>query len=128
LSAEYFPNRGELYRINPSGNVIEATYNFTNSDPLPSRLRINPTKDILYFIESGIRKMAITDNMIPALPFIEFASASVYGLGVDPETGHIFVGDAKDFKSAGEVLIYNKSGDFVTSFAAGVAPSGFSFR
>ncbi len=45
-----------------------------------------------------------------------------YGFNVDPANGNLFCADAKDFSSAGEVVIRKPDGTIVSSFRAGIAP------
>lgn len=50
-----------------------------------------------------------------------------YGLGCDPKSGNIYCADAKDFNSAGEVVVYNPAGQRIGAFPVGVAPSEIVF-
>ena len=50
-----------------------------------------------------------------------------YGLGCDPATGNLYCADAKDFSSAGEVVVYSPDGQRIGAFAVGVSPSEFVF-
>jgi YVTN family beta-propeller protein len=50
-----------------------------------------------------------------------------YGGGVDPLTGDIYIADAKDFSSSGEVYCFDKNGKKKFSFTAGQIPSFFAF-
>ncbi|MBK9337502.1 MAG: hypothetical protein IPM98_13405 [Lewinellaceae bacterium] len=52
---------------------------------------------------------------------------TAYGLGCDPATGYLYCTDAKDFNSAGEVVIYKPDGERVGAFPAGVAPGEVVF-
>ncbi len=49
------------------------------------------------------------------------------GLACDPTTGYLYCADAKDFNSAGEVVIYKPTGEKVGAFTAGVAPGQIIF-
>jgi DNA-binding beta-propeller fold protein YncE len=52
-------------------------------------------------------------------------------LGVDPKTGYLYVGDALDFKSGGQVYVYDlatKSMKILLKNNVGVAPNGFYFN
>jgi DNA-binding beta-propeller fold protein YncE len=52
---------------------------------------------------------------------------TAYGLGCDPATGYLYCTDAKDFSSAGEVVVYKPNGERVGAFPAGVAPGEVVF-
>jgi hypothetical protein len=81
----------------------------------------------MYFFENGLYSMSIYDQAIPEAPFIA-ANGSFYGLGIAPNTGNIFIGDAVDYSSKGKVHIYDANGVFIESFDAGYLPNGFLFR
>ncbi len=47
---------------------------------------------------------------------------NAYGLGLDAANNLLYCADAKDFNSAGEVVIRKTDGTLVGSFAAGISP------
>jgi len=47
-----------------------------------------------------------------------------YGIIVDPKTGDVYITDAGDFRSNGDVYCFNKSGRKKFQFEAGINPSG----
>lgn len=51
----------------------------------------------------------------------------VYGIGVDPTSGDIFIADAKDFTNPGDVYCFGTDGKKKYTFKAGVIPSRFVF-
>ena len=56
---------------------------------------------------------------------------SFYGLGLDPATNRLYVADAGDFQSNGSVQIWQATiggADSISTFAAGIIPSGFAFK
>ncbi len=50
----------------------------------------------------------------------------MYGIGVNPANGDIYVGEA-NFSAVGRVQVYNSNGGAVANFEAGIAPNGFVF-
>ncbi len=52
---------------------------------------------------------------------------AAYGLGVEPSSGNLYCADAKDFSSAGEIVVRKPDGTVVTTFRAGVAPGEIVF-
>ena len=114
-----------LYRVDAASKNVE--WNYTFSDFGATKLRMSPDKSLLYFLYSGaVYRKSTGDNSNPA-EFIPAGSHSFYGLGVDPQTGDIWVGDAGDFSSAGTVYVYSASGSLIRSFTTGIAPSDFVF-
>lgn len=51
----------------------------------------------------------------------------IYGLAVDELTGEVFVTDAKDFRSSGEVFCFNKDGKKEYSIKVGLLPNNVVF-
>lgn len=125
---------GSLISINPSSKTIAANINFEVSNQSASgRLAINHTKDKLYFITAesfpsnlaSIFSLDIDDTTPSSSAFI--AREGIYGLGVDPADGTVYVGIAPDFVSNGTVIRYDETGTELGSFASGIAPKSFVF-
>jgi YVTN family beta-propeller protein len=64
---------------------------------------------------SAIRPSFVTDGTSIVNP---------YGLDIDPATGDVYVGDAKDYKTSGEVFCFDKTGKKKFSFSTtpGISP------
>src|SRR5664279_5487729 len=64
---------------------------------------------------ASVRSSFITDGTIITNP---------YGLDIDPATGDVYVGDAKDYNSSGEVFCFDKAGKkkFSFSVSPGISP------
>jgi DNA-binding beta-propeller fold protein YncE len=64
---------------------------------------------------SALRPSFISDGTIVQNP---------YGLDVDPLTGDVYVGDAKDYTSSGQVFCFDKTGKKKFSFLVtpGISP------
>ncbi|HEY5825108.1 MAG TPA: DUF5074 domain-containing protein [Cyclobacteriaceae bacterium] len=125
---DYGLDNGALYKINPSTNAIEKTIELGVSTS--SHLVINKDKNQLYYISGKqIFKVSTTNPAKPANAFISNASiVSAYGIGVDPKTDIIYVGDSKGFQVNGVVYRYKNDGTLIDSFTVGKGPNGFVFR
>ena len=72
--------------------------------------------------------MGIHDAALPAQPLIAARALQYFwALGIDPATGHIYVGDPKGFIQNGDVHIYTQNGTAIDSFAVGLGPGHFYF-
>jgi DNA-binding beta-propeller fold protein YncE len=127
---------GALTRLNPSSGDTLASYHFPGKADAIKPV-FNPTRDTIYFIEAdyyggtannGIYRMGIYESALPVTPFVA-ASAFQYfwALGVDPTTGHIYVGDPKGFIQKGTVYVYKPDGTQLKSFDVGIGPGHFYF-
>jgi len=118
---------GRLSKINALTGEIEFSAPF-NSATTPSNLCLNKTKDTLYFLNSGVFRMAVNQTVLPVTPFIEKGNKNFYGLGVNPTDYTIYVADALDYSQKSNVYIYTSMGEETRFFKAGVNANGFYFE
>jgi DNA-binding beta-propeller fold protein YncE len=91
----------------------------------------NGAKDQLYYLstpfgsDAEVKKVSIEAAEDAAEALI--IAPNLYGLGVDPTTGLIYLGNHNGFQGNGTVIRY-QGGTLLDSFAAGIAPNGFVFR
>ena len=117
-----------LVRIDPLANAVEATFPFAAGAANPWRLCINGEGDKLYFLKGGVYRMAIGDTVAPASAFIPADGRNLYALGIDPEDGTIFLGDAVDYVQQGVIYRYGPGGNELGTFQVGTIPGSFCFR
>ena len=127
-TGDYGASNGQLIRINPETLVVEKTIDL-NLNP-DADLAISSDKNsIIYSSATDIYSIAINAESAPSAPlFTADAVVTNYALGVDPDLGDIWIGDALDYTSAGKVYIYTSSGSLKTSFETGIAPGQFAFK
>lgn len=81
----------------------------------------------MYFtIDSVVYSENLAATAISSTPLFTSTATTLYGFNV--ENGRIFVGDAKNYASDGEVFIYNTSGILQKQFSVGLIPNGFYFN
>ncbi len=118
-----------LYRINIDGEKmrVEAQYRFALGDA-PSEIQINGSGDRLYWINGDIWSMSVTDDYLPAYPFLEARGTTYYGLTIDPKSEDLYIADAIDYQQAGKVYRYSKSGELIDEFYVGIIPGAFCWK
>lgn len=118
-----------LYRINIDGEKmrVEAQYRFALGDA-PSEIQINGSGDRLYWINGDIWSMSVTDEYLPAYPFLEARGTIYYGLTIDPKSEDLYIADAIDYQQAGKVYRYSKSGELIDEFYVGIIPGAFCWK
>lgn len=118
-----------LCRIDISGEkmVVEKRYYFAFDDS-PSEVKINGTGDRLYWINNDIWSMSVTEEQLPARPFLEARGTTYYGLTVAPSNGDIYIADAIDYQQPGKVYRYSASGERLDEFYVGVMPGAFCWK
>lgn len=97
----------------------------------------NSSADSLYFLEvnysggsinNGVYRMPVNSTALPATALISCrANQYFWGLGIDPGSGRIFVGDPKGFVQKGTVSVYTVQGELKTEFNTGLGVGAFYF-
>ena len=116
-----------LWKINAETYEATKTHTFEAGGYFRSRLAINGSGDTLYFIYDAVWEIDVTTGTLPSEPLIVLDGETPYGLDVDPTSGDIYIADAKDYASNGEVLRYSADGVLKTSFEVGLLPSKIAF-
>lgn len=123
----FFLCRGDYLDANPSGfldNWSASSIIMENDRAVPvfsDDLVAAPDRSRLYFTGGGgIYEVTATD-------YRKLFDQAAYGLGCDPATGNLYCADAKDFNSAGEVVIFKPAGEKVGVFPVGIAPGEVVF-
>ena len=94
-----------------------------------SHLKINGAgNEIYYFDNNGVNAISINDTSAPANPFSPVNGRNLYGLGVDPYNGDVFVSDALDYVQNSKIYRYDKNANLIQSFTAGLIPGNFAFN
>ena len=87
----------------------------------------NIEDDKMYFtVNSSVYSQNLNATTINTTPLFTSTATTLYGFTV--ENGNIYVGDAKDYASDGEVFIYNLTGTLQEQFSVGLIPNGFYFN
>ncbi|MEP1035188.1 DUF5074 domain-containing protein [Ekhidna sp.] len=121
-------NDGAIFTYDLSANTLEGIIAFEVN--IPGKLAFNATKDEIYFyVDNTVFTRNVNSSSVSIEPFIDGEEfTSLYGIGVDPVTGEIYLADSKNFIEDGIVYKYNTSGALVSSFAVGRGPNGFVFN
>ena len=114
-----------MIKIDPTTQEITDTIELGTSTEATVRLLKDNTGQTLYYKKGdGIYSLDISTSTVNESPLI---SGSFYGLGIDPANGNILTGAYNFTSSENSASIYNKSGELISTFDAGIAPSEFYF-
>ncbi len=117
-------DKGKLVKINPSNNTVELSL---EANDKIGKLAYSPTEDAIIYEDGGaIYEMSISATTLPTEALATLNATAFYALGVDGETGDIYVSDAVDYASPSIITQYNKDGGVVSTFNSG-GPSAASF-
>ena len=123
--AGYEPAR--LCRIDPLTRQVDRTFVFGWGDA-PSELRIDGAGERLSFINSDVWQMSVDARALPAEPFLADNGTRYYGLGVDPQTGEVYVADAIDYAQSGVIYRFGADAVATDTLRVGVIPGAFCFK
>lgn len=112
---------GTLDKINTSTNVVDSSLDFVDSHPS----NLSFTNGKLYFQNnSEVYEMAASSSSLPSASIIADS-----GYTVVANDDYIFITDAKDYASSGEVRIYNlNSKQLENTITTGIIPGGVYFN
>ena len=116
-----------IYKINTITKGVDKSYDLGISLNIWDKLELNNEKDTIYYMNNGIYKMPVSSTNLPSSPFIACNGKLFHGIGIDPQTGIIYIADAIDYVRKGKIYRYSRNGSIINSFDAGVIPSGFCF-
>ncbi|MEM0996657.1 MAG: YncE family protein [Bacteroidota bacterium] len=118
-----------LHRIDPADNhAVTEVLVFGEVDASASRLRISPDGERLYWLYQGdVLYLDRTSAVGTEQVYIPRRGGTFYALGIDPQTGDIYVGDAFDYVRNGVLYRYTAGGTFRDEFDTGIIPGNFTF-
>lgn len=121
-------NYAELLAVNSETYQVVKRKVFASKLDSPTNLKINGTRDTLFYLMNGIYRMSIIDNNLPEIPFISDPDHYFYKFSVNPSNSDIVATDAKDYQAKGLVLVYNRHGVLKNSVEAGIIPGYICFK
>ncbi|TYC17905.1 hypothetical protein ES677_00585 [Bizionia gelidisalsuginis] len=113
-----------FYKINMITNQVEDEIAFADGVH-PGYLEIN-NNSLLYTLNSEVFEMELTDFSLSTAALFSTSPQNVgvlYGFRII--NGNIYIADAKDYVSNGEVLVYNLQGEYQEGFDVKIIPNGF---
>ena len=115
---------GKLVQINLTTNEVTETLNF-NQDQHPGFIAIH-NNELYYTLNKSIYKTPTNTTSLPKNPIFTANVTSLYGFNI--VNNAIYIADAKDFASNGEVKYYSLTGSLLGSFATGIGPNTFIYN
>ncbi len=126
-----------LTKLAPGSADVVASFKFKELQDVIKPQFNNARNELLYIgVDydgtsgyNGIFRMNVNDGVLPTSPFIAAQKFQYFwGLGIDPVTDDIYVGDPKGFVQKGTVMVYDHTGTQKRAFAVGVGPGYFYFE
>ena len=126
-----------LWEIDPMLKTAMCRYEFKgpyeDDDEIKgvaTTLRVNPAGDRFYLIYNNeVRRFDIaTMSLSDSFRITSEPGGLFYNMAVDPNTGDVYVTDAKNYMMNGIVYRYSDDGVLLASFEAGIIPSAMLFK
>ena len=124
---EDYGEQPSLWEIDTQLKTAEKRFEF---DGTVTVLRANPSGDQLYmFYNNEVRRFDIASLTISeSFRIAAEPEGMFYNMAVEPESGDIYVTDAKNYMMNGTVYRYTSDGLLLSSFEAGLIPSAMLFK
>lgn len=120
--------RATLIKVNTERFAVEKIYSFPSMDMSPSSLCATAQGDSLYYVNTSVYKMSVSDTSLPSESFVSGEGKLFYALAVDVENGEVYVSDAVNYVQKGTVMRYSGMGRLIDSFKADINPGEFCFK
>lgn len=114
---------GGLYRINPAAQAVEQSFPLSSDLGLYPRLAFDAEGDTLFYLQDGLRVLPVGATQLPVEPLIPATGHNWYGVGYDAVADQLWLCDARDFQRRGEVVQYDRLGNMLGRYEAGVIPA-----
>ncbi len=117
-----------LQRIDPDTEKVDMSLVFT-AGAKPVKLTIDGNGENLWYLSGNeVFKMSVLAQTLPDKPILSLNAKLLYGLGIDPSNGDIYVSDALDYQQSGWISRFDKSGVQKDRFKSGIIPGRFCFK
>jgi len=116
-----------LTQVDPESMSILRQLRFSSLESSPVELQKNPAGDSLFYLDHGLFGFGIEENNLPLEPRIAANEHTWYALGVDPQNGEFYLGDAVSYVQPGYCYRYSSDYQLIDSFMVGINPGFFCF-
>lgn len=119
--------KASIYKINNGSKSSTLVYRFSDIENSPTRFRLSKSGNKAYFLNNGIFAFNLENQGEPESFLSQSQGQLFYGLGINPINGNVFVTNAKDYASNGEVIEIDTNSLVLRKYNAGIIPQAFSF-
>ncbi|WP_452229429.1 YncE family protein [Lacinutrix sp. MEBiC02404] len=113
-----------IYKINMATNLVEDEIVFSDGIH-PGLLEIS-NNALLYTLNASVYNVTLSDFTLPTTALFTTSTQNIgvlYGFSVIND--RIYIADAKDYVSNGEVFVYSLQGEYLEGFDVKIIPNGF---
>lgn len=113
------PSAGKLVKINLNSNAVAQTINFQEGQN--PKFLVEDNNQLYYTLNNQVFRVGTQDIALPSTALFTHNATYTYSFNV--LNGAIYIGDAKDFASNGEVKYYSLNGTLLGNFSTGIGPN-----
>ncbi|HPT32440.1 MAG TPA: hypothetical protein PLW67_11395 [Prolixibacteraceae bacterium] len=128
LNSSGNPEKAALVRLDPLTRKVEKTFWMKQTGAWIADIRLNPSKDSLLFLAGDLYKMSVKSDKLPDKSLMTLTGKACYSFGVDPFSGELYLGDARDYSRNGVVYRFSPQGFPLDTLNVGVCPGDFLFK
>lgn len=110
-----------LWRIDAETRKVEHSFYFEMGS-WASEVKLNGTKDTLFYINGGIWRMPVISGELCEKSFIPKEEKLFYGINIDPVNSDVYAIDAIDYVQPGVVYRYSAQGISLDTMRVGIIP------
>lgn len=108
-----------LVRIDGNQHDIIGNTQVGQNGDHPSFMAIDAAQNKIYIVNGGLLTADVNSGTISAGPI---QSGNFRAVGIDPESGEIYLSSAPDYVSNDQVFVYGQNGVLQNTFEVGIAP------
>ncbi|MGO1584877.1 DUF5074 domain-containing protein [Mesonia sp.] len=116
-----------IFKINLASQTVEEELEF--SEEIHPGFLVENNNKLHYVIGRDIFQLNIADFSLPSSPLFSTEAQNVsvlYGFSIHNDV--IYIADAKDYTSNGEVFTYSTQGELLHNYSVQLIPNGFYFN
>ncbi len=114
-----------LIRIDGNAHVVTADVTIGEIGDHPTNMALTPDRNAIYIVNSGLITFDINTAALIAGPV---AGGPFSTVGVDNESGNIYLGSVPDYVNEDEIFVYSNSGSLLKTIGTGIAPRSMVYR
>lgn len=114
-----------LVRIDGSAHVVTANLTIGEIGDHPRNMALSPDRQEIYIVNNGLLSFDINTAGLTTGPV---ATGSFSAIGVDTQTGNIYLGSAPDYVNDDQIFVYSANGMLLKTIGTGIAPRSMVYR
>jgi len=127
-------NSGSLVSIDPASLTVVTSIDGLTTGGFGEKMAMDGSGNLVYYLAgsndsfTGLTTVYQVNIGQETVDVFMDGGFALYGIGVNPESNEVYIGDSNAFQSTGTAFRYDSEGNMLDEFATGIGPKGFIFR